>query len=151
VQPDVRSTWGFDDRKYGPCSLVVEEDGGNDKQEQLLCHFRQASRQFTLVKGKTYRLTACSKAPGVQGAFWVAVTGQKVKMETVPFTEATGEEADLMMLSMGVNKFSCVVCREELHDRYESGDKGPMCQKCFLSRIEEEGEWEEEGEFEMEE
>ena len=75
---------------------------------------------------------AQSKVPGVQVVFWVMVNAQKVKMETVQFTEATGEEAD-SMLRMDVNKLSCVMCREELHDRYESGDQDPMCQKCFLS------------------
>ena len=51
-----------------------------------------------LAKGKTYRLTASSWAPGVQGAFWIAVTGPGVKLTAVPFKVPTAEEAAAMQV-----------------------------------------------------
>jgi hypothetical protein len=126
-------------KPYDCCTLsMVEErtaDGGKqdgaaaEVEELVTCFHRQASARMHVTKGGCYRLVASSWAPGVQGAFWVTVTGSGLTMKQVALREPSAEDA-VAMQDQGFTSFCCVVCKDDIKGGYSPGENGPMCRKC---------------------
>ena len=91
---------------------------------------RQKSELIELKAGHTYSITAATFAPGMQGAFWIALSGQGVKLEPSPFDMPTSEEARAMKINCDPYG-CCSQCHNNLDGPFYQTGLGPQCEGCI--------------------
>jgi hypothetical protein len=82
------------------------------------------------VAGKSYKLTVCSWAAGVECPFWITAAGWGASLDACAFETPTGQEAEKMRRRTNQN-FSCVACSQAFNgESYYPLAEGPTCAQC---------------------
>jgi len=132
-QPDVRPMFHPDeDDLENKLASVYVCGGDRAAPEQVMQSMgweRQKTATVNLSVGHTYQLTASTFAPGMQGAFWLVVSGHGVEMKAVPFCEPTPEQAAVM--EHNLDPYGCCAsCHNELAGPFYQTSAGPNCEGC---------------------
>jgi len=78
---------------------------------------RQKSETFAAKRGEVYYITAATFAPGQQGAFSIAVTGNGLNLEPMPFATPTPKEEEIMAVNWDPYP-CCAACHNDINGSY---------------------------------
>mmetsp|Transcript_27927 Transcript_27927/g.44895 ORF Transcript_27927/g.44895 Transcript_27927/m.44895 type:complete len:816 (+) Transcript_27927:47-2494(+) len=132
-QPDVRPMFHPDaDDLENKLASVFVCGGDRAKPEKVMQSMgweRQKSVEVNMCAGQTYQVTAATFAPGMQGAFWLILSGYGLEMKAVPFVQPTAEQADVM--EENLDPYGCCAnCHNELGGAFYNTSAGPNCEGC---------------------
>ncbi len=132
-QPDTRCMHhpDRDDDFQNQMASVYITATGSKPQNVVKCSpwTRQKSEMFDAKRGEVYYITAATFAPGQQGAFSIAVTGNGLALEPAPFATPTPKEEKIMAVNWDPYP-CCAGCHNDIDGSYFQTALGPQCQGC---------------------
>jgi len=112
-------------------SIMLTDPENNESTAIDMSPFeRLKCTKIYCVANKTYKLTVCSWAAGVECPFWVTAAGMGASLVACSNEHPTTAEAEKMRRRTNQN-FSCVTCQEPFNGgSYFPLAEGPTCVEC---------------------